>query len=1225
MSRIRTLHATLVMSAFLVMAGCGGARVAAPSAQTAPIGASLPDVTALDRAPDHGDTAGDALLASFVWEALGSPEAAVDELVAADGFGDPTTATARLQRLHSLAGEVEAIGEHIAPLLDAPAPNHPWGRVLHAGLAHRAANDAWRLALDPELPDAAPFGTSDVWRVAGPFSGSDVAHADRSFEPEGDTSLAETYELPAGSVRSHLVRGLVGSVFLPRTEAGVYYLEAFLTVDTDTEALIATSSPGRYTVLIDGVEVLSRGVDSTYDAQTRLTRVWLPAGHHRVLVRSATSGGVRALWMRVLPDAPADLTYFGPEPVGPTAGGVRAGEVRGVAPLALMSGLSDDPDTVDWLVRASIAGVTADANAAVAMLEDLADRPMHPLRALSVETLADVAWSRRPSERDGIVITHLSEASAAWPDAAAIALSLARRYIDEGQLDAAESALEQATMLRPDASAVQRTRAEYARLQGWDALWREAARAALAAGPGQCRTLQDVVDDRIDRTGTIDVAEMPAGWQRCDGAVEDLVRAYHLSRGEVEEALSLLRDLVSRSPNNEHARELLVDLLVGRGEFDEAQALLDEGLLWGQSPVDVRAAELDLAVARGQSPGPAVEALLDAAPTLPGAHELAVYFDGTRMLERLRLDGLQAVREFEASGATYGGSIVYVLDYAVQSYLEDGSGIEIVHQVTRLQSRDALGGYGEVGIPDDATLLTVRTIKADGRTLVPEDIAGKDSISMPNLEIGDYIELEWARRIRTGDAREAIARSWRFYFGTLDGAMHRSIAAYDLPATWRDGAEFDVRAFSGTREESATDDRWTVTFTMEGVPPVLPEPRAPNADEWMPSVRFGYGLSWERLARAYGDRVARVTTLTPELREAARAITEGASSDRERARLIFRAVNDDITDLGGFFSDPAIWTWSSGEGERLALAFALLDAAGLEPEVAFVRPAEQDQLDSAVIDDSVWDLTALVVRAGGDEIWMEPEFDEYPFDYLRPEAQGMRAFIVAGPRAGRFVTTPTWPLDAERTAIALEVAFDPSGDATVSGAESFPLRTAGSIRMVMSTIDDPAQLERQLEAGLVSSFGRVQLHEYTFEGLEDADAPLDMTYLFDVAGMARADGDALVWDGAIYERPLHSAYASQDFRTLPLAIVLPMFERMQVEFVAPDGYVFDEVPPSQDLTWGESVVSQHWERVADGHVRLTRIIELPIQRVSAEAYPEFADFLRTAQAGERAVLTMRPQ
>ena len=87
------------------------------------------------------------------------------------------------------------------------------------------------------------------------------------------------------------------------------------------------------------------------------------------------------------------------------------------------------------------------------------------------------------------------------------------------------------------------------------------------------------------------------------------------------------------------------------------------------------------------------------------------------------------------------GNAARVLDYAATWVHPDGSSEMLEHEILRIQSQEAIGAGGRAGAPT-GLVLRLRVIKPDGTVLEPEPVAGKPTLSMPHLEIGDYVEME---------------------------------------------------------------------------------------------------------------------------------------------------------------------------------------------------------------------------------------------------------------------------------------------------------------------------------------------------------------------------------------------------------------------------------------------------------------------------------------------------
>jgi hypothetical protein len=567
--------------------------------------------------------------------------------------------------------------------------------------------------------------------------------------------------------------------------------------------------------------------------------------------------------------------------------------------------------------------------------------------------------------------------------------------------------------------------------------------------------------------------------------------------------------------------------------------------------------------------------------------------------------------------------MVYVLDYGVTRLFADGSGIDLVHQIIEIRNRDALGALGETGIPQGAHLLTAAVHKRDGTVLIPDDIAGKDSISMPNLEIGDFIELEWAEPVYGPWAERPTYRSSRFFFQSFDGVFHESMVRYIVPEEFEERVIIDERNLAEPAVIEHVGNTVAFTIAVERSLPPVPDGSSVPSAEWIPSVRMAHAYSWADATARYTDALAGVSVSSEGLRTGVRELISDLESDRDQVRAIYRFVSDQIIDFGSFMSTPAAWTWEAGEGEALPLLITMLDAAGFEPEVLFVRPWDQDATDSPIPDALVYDLTAVRVPLADGEVWLEPDFERYPFDYLRIDAQDCDALIVSGARAGEFTRTPRWDSAFERNSILMDIELDQSGDALVRIVETIPVRIAQGFRLYVQSADDLRDVERQLEGALSSTFPGISDVEMSLLGLDGTDGPLEIHYEFRSASLANETPSGLVFDGEIFSRAVANWYADRATREQILLVSMPVYEEMRIRMEGPQGWGIISWPADEEQSLGESMWSRSFSN--DGNrLDITRELVLPIQRVAPDDYPGFATFLRDFQSGDRMRIELSP-
>ena len=189
-------------------------------------------------------------------------------------------------------------------------------------------------------------------------------------------------------------------------------------------------------------------------------------------------------------------------------------------------------------------------------------------------------------------------------------------------------------------------------------------------------------------------------------------------------------------------------------------------------------------------------------------------------------------------------------------------------------TKDGLGKFGEVTIPEGADVLTLRTVKADGTTREPEEIPDKDTVSAPDLEVGDYVEFEYLDRDGPQPAFPGGFLAERFYFASADAPLDRSEYLLIVPEKLE--LQLDARGpekVGGGRAvpepeiHNAAGERHFF-YVRRHVPRMIPEAPMDAAllDDWMPSIRAGAGLSFPRYVNYLRERRYRALRLTRELR-----------------------------------------------------------------------------------------------------------------------------------------------------------------------------------------------------------------------------------------------------------------------------------------------------------------------------------------------------------------------
>ena len=803
------------------------------------------------------------------------------------------------------------------------------------------------------------------------------------------------------------------------------------------------------------------------------------------------------------------------------------------------------------------------------------------------------------------------------------AYGLARLERDDGrQVDAIRD-LERAADRWPEMVTFPVALAGWLQARGWDAAAARYVERALALKVQGCRPLWLARTLAKAREQGPTVSELSDALVQCDARSRARLRDLEARRDYDEATTELARLLALEPPHRRFDfAESAARLADARGQGGLATRTLLDLLQVRPREVDAERALVDHRVARGQTRAALarLDAAIDRDPTamaelmwlrraLGGEDELAPY----------RIDGEAVRRAFEASGKRYDSPEVLVLDYAVTRVFPDGSSWQLTHQLVRVQSEEALDGAGEVQVPDGAHLLTLRTLKADGTALEPDPIPGKSSVSMPDLQVGDYVDFAYAQITPASETLRGGVIGDRFYFQSFTTPFDRSENVVLLPRGMtpifeRRGAapKPTVRTEHGLRA-------WR--FLRRHSEPWPREPNSVSPREYLPSVGWAVQVRWPDIIAGARDALADRAPIDPEAEQLVRTILAGApaaaggtgASAASRARALYDWTLANI-DPGGSSAGLVPAMVRSRTGSRVLVLHYLLGLAGLHTDLLLVRPFTADHGAEQIPEPEAYAHILVRVQEGDRAQVLDPSSRFTPFGYLSPEVRGQSAFVLDAGAAA--VQVPEGPADADQRDIDAHVALAAGGGATVTVAEH--LKGAPAIAWRQNLRRIPAatrdRLFEQAYAGQL--FPGSKLDALAIDGADAPYGPLTLRYTLTAPSFARRDGDRLVLP-TVFPANLGATYATVAKRTTTELVPTSFSQRVRLTV---DGRGV-KAPAPVTIDGPKGARFEVAAQPTDTGLRAVRTLHISRARVAPEAYPAFATFCQEVDAAEDRPIT----
>jgi tetratricopeptide (TPR) repeat protein len=1103
----------------------------------------------------------------------------------------------------------QRIAERLRHLLNSTPPLPPetaraLRKILFEGATRKGAwPEANRVGRDMGIPL--------FWKIAHPLGRYPLVDFDSPFPPEQAplASLKQPEAVPNWPEAGVLVLDGEG-------REGLAYAETFFKSRSTADLSLRIESDDPWTLFLDDVPLHTRA--SHRETLPRVVNLAFgaPAGWHRLVVKVPLRTQViqLAVELTAADGRPAPVEWWTagqatPDyPAGSRTKPVPATQIMR-ARLAERAGKHPD-DPLAPLLAAHLDWEDGDLSAAKRHLATALERapefalPHYLLGLLllddpTIPFRIDMVRSRK----------HLQRALRLCPDMLLARFRLALLDMEEGKHLEALATLQELKARRPGAFIWSFFQGRIYEKLGWQLEAESAYRTALATVPDHNESLSRLLLRAI-QNGAADDATRLANALEALGSWEPNLIKLRISRNQYERARALLEKIIRLFPASLAPRLTLFDLLIDREELQAAEKVIVQAERVRPRNPDVLERRADLLERLGK-PDQAHAMRRRLVSVVPWdlrarlAWSVGSQTPGSiRLAGEHRFDASRVIAEYRSSGFRPGGNAVLVLDSTAIEVAPDGSSLERVHLIAQVLTPEGLEYWGEVkDVPANALVEEIRTIKTDGRQIDAEPIPGKETISLPALQVGDFVEVFYLQGVRgSGDAY--IARRW--YFRTPGMPIFRSRYSVAVPA----GTELRVDAHGAApqpsrRKEGDFDVR---VWTRKNSPMILSEPNAPPTDEYTPFVQVGFGFGWRDARDRMRVALDRAARPTPELTRFAQESARDGSDDRRRLESLFRTVCTQVRQVGrgDDLSEPASHVLARREGNRLVLLTALLRILGYRPQVLLVRTAGNSQVGYQLPNRTTYRHGLAALEVDGQRLFLDPSNRYNTFGIVYPFLQGMRAMdITSAAGSDPFVRIPEFPRQYLAREIQLDLALSKDGTLQGNGHERITTSQAAQYRKLLTSLS-PGQRQQVLQAGLGNYFSGAILVEHKITGLEDPDQPLLLEYRLRVPHFARRRGDTLVIQDGFYPYRLAASLIAKPERKLPLLLGDETRTDSHISLTLPKGAkarlskpVYLQAP----LSTFSLAVSQKGDRLI-----IEKALQVKAGRVPPKDYPTFRDF-----------------
>jgi hypothetical protein len=1152
----------------------------------------------------------------LVSDAHGHPAHALDDylhtLALAASSSDPIASQLGELAVHGVSGLDGAVPGYVGkvnaallPLLEdarLATPARYAAATLLIQLAYRRGDRAAAEQL------AQRVGCVATWRTAGPFGPRELLGFDRR-EINPGKPLADRYELgPGRGLQATREVGAKGcSVNLgggPLARGGGSYAQAYVTVPETGAYVLRLESPNASELFIDGrsVSQLDRRKELAPDVAFMPLR--LERGRHELLLEVTTRHPNPAFALALSKQRPKDALALD-LPFDPQSQQAFAAYVRAASALVRGDLLS---------ARQILDEIDAAHHAAALMLM---------LRASLI--LSDPLLPSDNREDDARVLLEAAlvrDRQMFYP-----AVQLANMMAGNGRPKEAIASLRQQVARFPEVPAIGLALSQLLRREHLEAEADGVIANVRKLVPDACAPLSAELEALRSRQREAQAAQTAEALERCE-AQANARYALLLRQRRFNEAQVELERLAALEPPQNRYPWILARLELAKNRGDDKMVEQQIGELRARYPRSSTGAleQIDRLAAHGDQKGALATlwAAQRAEPTsMSELHRLVPVLGGEHVLAAYRIDGAAAIKRFETSGRHYEAPQVLVFDYMAVRIFDDGSSIELVHTIQKAQSDEAVNDLAEVRIPEGARVLTLQTIKADGQRLEPDEIENKDTVSLPTVTPGDYVEFEYMAYKEPSEGFPGGYSGERFYFKSFEIPFDHSQMVVIAPKKFE--VQVDPRGAAPKKSERIDGDLRVWNFQVDESVPLKAEPSSVSAREFLPSVRVAAHATWPAFVESIRDALADRDIYDPEVAALTQQIVGDADPGdyRLRAQRLYSWVLEHIENNDDLFSQAAVMLRSRSGNRARVLAY-MLTLAGVPAKLALTRSASSDTVPSAMADGDTYEhLLVTFIDAHG-PVWLFTVERYAPFGYIPPLLRGEPALLLT-PGAER-TNVPTGYLGQDKRQIELDITLAKDGSAGVKVVET--VRGAGAVSW-------RSQLESVPAAELDHRFGEdyvarllpgARLTSLRITGREQQADAIKLEYSFALGALGRPAGDGWALP-AMLQTHLAQNYAQLDQRTIdeliPSALEMEVVLKIHLPQGAPRPTLGEPVQ-LQAAVPGHPAYTMKTSLENDAFV-IERSLELPVMRVTTKDYATFSMFCRTVDLAEARELFVKLQ
>ncbi len=569
---------------------------------------------------------------------------------------------------------------------------------------------------------------------------------------------------------------------------------------------------------------------------------------------------------------------------------------------------------------------------------------------------------------------------------------------------------------------------------------------------------------------------------------------------------------------------------------------------------------------------------------------------------------------------------VILLKRKLIQIFNNGSYNYLYHIIIQISNKEGIRYYKQINIPKKIDkLLKAVTIQTNGEE---QDVTvfRRGKISFPSLQVGSIIEYKFIIEKRSGEWIDDHFYT-KYYFQSTDPVL-RSDLVFSIPKNKYHKIFLSDQSIHQTR--SLINGNYHYHLSSQNNDQIQREPYRPPFEEISKFVMVTTIPSWGVLIKWHQSLITDQFEVDQPIKNKVKQLVKNLTNPIDKIKAIYYYVSNKIyyleNDVGIFGKlpnrCPEIFSNKFGDcKDKGTLFIAMLKEIGITAYYAAIRTNDSGQLIKDIPASQTNHIITYIPKQKDipKGFFTDSTSEFYPFQYLRPDSQGVWAIILMGNNF-KLVRTPVYPASKTISIDNYFIEFQNNKDLSVKALHKAQGLYAQRIRK-----NYKLRYKRNefLEKKYNKFFGGISNLKSYFTPLYNMNIPVKIRSRFIVKDYIK------VLQSKIYLQMFHSfdlssILTSKENRKYDILFQYGIKKRINQKIKFPKGYIIDTLPKPFSFHINKIFSMKIDYQIINGYILVLKELTIERGHIKKSDYHKLKNYCRLADRSEKTTIIFKP-